>query len=416
MVVGDSIAATAISRSSVSTLDTAGASPAGAENESPEADDASDGREREPRRSMVTSAAPAEAPTPKSRLRRLAGLAITVVAIGGIARLFGWDMSAWFSELWDVLTGISFGYLVAGVALVTVQTTATATAWYWILRTAYGAESVHRRDILACYATAVALNGFLPANLGTLVSLFMFTAVIAAATFTGVLGGYVVQKIFFTVAGAFVYLYLFISVSGSFDIKFSWIHEHPWATASIVIGAIILIGVLVRIFRPKLQKFWDGAKYGGQVLTKPRTYFVHVFWPSLLGWVASLAVIGVFLSAYKIPVDFHTIMRVVGGNSIANVTSVTPGGVGVNQAFNVASLNGVADATTATAYSVAQQLVATAWNLLFGIAAVTWAFGWSGGKHLVGDSYVGAKANAAEQNAKRRERKAEKKAARNAAR
>ena len=33
-------------------------------------------------------------------------------------------------------------------------------------------------------------------------------------------------------------------------------------------------------------------------------------------------------------------MRLAGGNSIANVTSVTPGGAGVTQAFNVASLNG----------------------------------------------------------------------------
>ena len=36
-------------------------------------------------------------------------------------------------------------------------------------------------------------------------------------------------------------------------------------------------------------------------------------------------------------------MRLAGGNSIANVTSVTPGGAGVTQAFNVASLNGVTD-------------------------------------------------------------------------
>ena len=47
--------------------------------------------------------------------------------------------------------------------------------------------------------------------------------------------------------------------------------------------------------------------------------------------------IAVFLAAYGIPVSFHVVMQVVGGNSIANVASVTPGGVGVNQAFNVAS-------------------------------------------------------------------------------
>jgi len=105
-----------------------------------------------------------------------------------------------------------------------------------------------------------------------------------------------------------------------------------------------------------------------------------VFVPSLLSWIASLGVMAVFLSAYDIPVSFHTLMRIAGGNSIANVTSVTPGGAGVTQAFNVASLNGIASPQDATAYSVAQQLVMTAWNLIFGIAMVVWAFGWSGGR------------------------------------
>src|SRR4029077_5589425 len=82
---------------------------------------------------------------------------------------------------------------------------------------------------------------------------------------------------------------------------------------------------------------------------------------------AGLAVTAVFLAAYSIPVTFHTVMAVTGGNSIANVTSVTPGGAGVQQAFNVASLKGVTNSTTATAYSTTQQLVTTAWDILFGI-------------------------------------------------
>jgi hypothetical protein len=97
------------------------------------------------------------------------------------------------------------------------------------------------------------------------------------------------------------------------------------------------------------------------------------------------------------------------------VASVTPGGVGVNQAFNVASLNGVTDSTTATAYSVAQQLVTTAWNILFAIVLVAWAFGWSGGKKLVGDSYTDAKAKAADQKAQHTAKKQAKKAAKQAA-
>jgi hypothetical protein len=126
--------------------------------------------------------------------------------------------------------------------------------------------------------------------------------------------------------------------------------------------------------------------------------------------LASLGVMAVFLDAYSIPVSFETLMRICGGNSIANVTSVTPGGAGVTQAFNVASLKGVASATDATAYSVAQQLVTTAWNIVFAIIMLVWAFGWSGGKALVGDSYAGAKEKAAEQKAAHEARKRAKEA------
>jgi hypothetical protein len=86
------------------------------------------------------------------------------------------------------------------------------------------------------------------------------------------------------------------------------------------------------------------------------------------------------------------------------VTSATPGGAGVNQAFNVASLKGITDLTTATAYSVSQQLVTTAWNIIFRVVLLVWVFGWTGGKELVSTSYAGAKEKAAEQKAAREER------------
>jgi len=356
----------------------------------------------------ASTAVAAEAPTRRPHLGRLLIWAIAIVVIAAAADLLGWDIRGWFSNLWDTITEISAAYLVAGVALKTVQTTLTAYAWYAILRYAYPTTSF--KVVLACYATSVALNGFLPANIGTFVMLLMFTTIIAGATFSGVLGAYVVEKIFFTVIGAFTYLYLFLSVSGSFDQKFAFVHERPWATAILVVGGILLVYLLIRAFWPRISKWWEDAKEGGAILAKPRTYLLRVFLPSLLGWIASLGVMAVFLAAYKIPVSFDTLMRIAGGNSIANVTSVTPGGAGVNQAFNVASLKGVTDPTTATAYSVAQQLVTTAWNILFAILLVVWVFGWAGGKSLVQSSYTDAKEKAAEQKAARAERKEAKRA------
>ena len=52
----------------------------------------------------------------------------------------------------------------------------------------------------------------------------------------------------------------------------------------------------------------------------------------------------------------------------------------------------------------------TAWNIIFGIALVVWAFGWTGGKQLVGDSYEEAKEKAAEQKAAHAAKKAAKRA------
>jgi uncharacterized membrane protein YbhN (UPF0104 family) len=363
----------------------------------------------------VTVAAPATGAEPKRRFRvkRLLVGALAILVIGAFANLVGWDLRGWFSNLWDTISTISLGYLVAAVSLKTVQTSLTAFGWYSILRFAYPGL-IRWRDVWACYAASVALNGILPANIGTLVMLLMFTAIIAGATFASILGAYAVQKIFFTLIGVFIYLYLFLSVGGSFDIRFEWVHTHPWATVVLFGGGAFLLYLLIRRIWPRVLDWWEDAKEGGGILGRPRAYLARVFLPSFLAWVASLGVMAVFLAAYDIPVSFHTLMRICGGNSIANVTSVTPGGAGVTQAFNVASLSGVTDPTTATAYSVAQQLVTTAWNIILGIGLVVWAFGWSGGKQLVGDSYEEAKQKAAEQQAARKARKEAKRQAKTA--
>ena len=342
-----------------------------------------------------------------SRARRLLKLAAW---LGGIVLaivvldLLGVDVGGWLSSLWDTLTEIPAGYLVVGWALQTVQTSLTALGWYFILRAGFPRSRVLYRQILAAYATGVALNGFLPANIGTVVMLLMFVAIIPGANLPGVLGGMVVQKIFFTVVGTLVYVYLFLSVPGSFELQLGGPHDHPWLTVLILVAAVGLIVLLGRIFWRKLKGLWEKAKQGGAILARPREYAVRVVLPSFGAWLAKLGVIAVFMAGYGITVTFHAVMSVVGGNSIANTVSVTPGGVGVNQAANVAALSGVTDAATATAYSLGQQLAVTAWNIAFAVALVIWAFGWAGGKLLVEQSYADAKVKVAEEKARRAER------------
>src|SRR5262245_63251572 len=142
----------------------------------------------------------------------------------------------------------------------------TALGWYGILRYAYRGDVTYM-PVLAAYATGVALNNFVPANMGTFVMLLMYVAIIRSATFPGVLGGYVVQKIFYMVIGTLIYVYLFWAVSGSFDFQFGneWdaISGHPVLVLGLIAGGLFLVVILVRIFWRWVKGFWEKAKEGG---------------------------------------------------------------------------------------------------------------------------------------------------------
>ena len=350
----------------------------------------------------------------RSRPRRLLKVALWLVGVAAalvICHAAGFDVIGWFEDLWDTMKEISLGYIVAGLFFQTIQTTLTALSWYFILAAGYPDGGVRYRDILAAYAAGVAMNGFLPANIGTFASLLMYVALIRGATFSGVVGATVVQKIFYTVIGALVYVYLFASVPGTFSLQLGVVEAHRLLVPLLIVAAAGLVVLLVKMFWGRVRVLWERAKQGGAILANKRDYVIKVLLPSLGSWLAKLAVIGIFLAAYSIPVTFHTIMSVVGGNSLANTVSFTPGGVGITQAVNSVSLSSVTSTTNAAAYSLGQQLIVTAWNVVFAIVVVTWVFGWTGGKQLVGQSYTGAKEKAAEQSAAHKARKAEKKRA-----
>ncbi len=350
-----------------------------------------------------------------ARLRRLGKVAlwiIGVIVVVAVLQLLGFDVTGWLSSLWKQISVVSPKYLIAAVIFQTGQTALTGLSYYGILSAAYPGE-VTVLPIIAAYAVGVAGNGFLPANIGTFVTLIMFVAIIPSATFGGSLAAYLVQKIFFTLVGAFVYLYLFLSVPGEFDISFGKEHSHPALFVVIVAGAAFLIALVVRICWRQVKKLWAQAKKGGAILSQPRRYASRVFLPSFLGYVCKLIVIGIFLAAFAIPVTFNSIMWVVGSGSLANVASFTPGAVGVTQATNALALKTCCHVpnSTAVAYSTAQQLVTTAWNVILAVILTVWVFGWTGGKQLVTASYTDAKQRTSDAREERKRRRAAKRAA-----
>ena len=337
--------------------------------------------------------------------RRLARIAIWV---GGVALLvfvldlLGVPAGDWIRDLLRKVGEVPLWAVVAGVVLETTQTSLAALAWFGILRAALPRAGVSYRLVLASYAVAVALNGFLPANLGTLVMLLMFTTLIAGATFAMVVSGLIVEKIPFSVFNLALYLYLFLSVSGSFSIKLGFLEDHTGLVVLIAVGVVVLIALLARIFWERLAGLRAQLVSGGAILRSPRRTLTDLILPELGSYAARLAIVAVFLGAYGIPVSFHNVATVTASNSISNSVSATPGGVGVTQAMNSAALSGSTDASTATAYSIGQQLIITSWDVILAVILVCWVFGWSGGKALVSSSYEDAKVKSHELKAKRK--------------
>ncbi len=329
--------------------------------------------------SLITT--PLGTPT-DSRTRRLVKVARWIVGIAVIWLILGFlgvDLKGWISDLWDQMTAIwhaNPGYFIGALVLQSGQTIFAGVSYYFILKAAYR-EEVRLWAVVTSYAVGVAMNGWLPANIGT-----------------------------------FVYLYLFLSVPGSFGVSFGNLTSH-WVITVIVIAAIGLgLLALARALKKRLAGMWENAKEGGVILSTPKRYLSRVFLPSLVSYLCKLGVIAIFLGAFAIPVTFESIMWVVGSGSLANVASFTPGAVGVTQATNALALKTCCDVANDVAidYSTAQQLITTAWNQVLAIVLLLWVFGWNGGKELVGASYVDAKTKVAETKEERRRKKEAKRA------
>jgi uncharacterized membrane protein YbhN (UPF0104 family) len=321
-----------------------------------------------------------------TRWRRLVKVIVWLAAAGTIVVLLqvaGVDIGGWLTGMWHSIGAVPARYLVAAIIFQTLQTVLTAIAWLFVLRAAYSEAHVPFAPVLTSYAVGAALNGVLPAGLGTLVMLSLFVAVIPGAAYAGVLAGAVVQKLFFAAAGVFVYLYLFIQVPGSASIELGGLTRHPLAATLLGLGVAVLLELAGRAVWSRLRVQWQHAKQGGAILATPRAYVVRVVLPSAAGYGAKLGVIATFLAAFAIPVTFDSVMHVIGGNSLASATAVTPGGAGLNEAVSVVSLAPYTDAQTATAFAVDQHLVGTGWNLIAALVLVPGVFGWSNGRPLL---------------------------------
>ena len=173
-------------------------------------------------------------PSRRRRLIKVGAWLVGVIVVVALLQALGVDVRGWLSSVWDALTEISAQYLIAGWAVQTVQTTLTAVAWYFILRAGFPQAPISYLQVLAAYAAGVALNGFLPANLGTVVMLLMFVAMISGAGLRASSAAWSSRRS--SSPSPAPSSILFLSVAGSFELQLNLFHDHP-GLAALVQGA-----------------------------------------------------------------------------------------------------------------------------------------------------------------------------------
>jgi uncharacterized membrane protein YbhN (UPF0104 family) len=324
------------------------------------------------------------------RVWRAFRLLLVLFAVVVVADLLGVDVIGWLEEIWDRIGEVDPIFIVAACGLQTAQTALTALPLRNILRASYPDEEVTFKLAFGTYAASLAGNSILPANGGTLIMLGLWRVVIPAssvATFIAVLG---VHSLGFAVFQGLTYLYILISPAEGLNgaIKeesnlLTWIAGNPWLSLGIALAAVVASVLLARRFRAKLASTWHRLATGAVVLRTPTTYVVQVVVPQALSFLIRLVKTAVLMQAFGIPVTLRSMLLVTVASSLAGAFQVTPGGLGTKQAMDCIALAGYTDCTTATSWSLSQQAIITAWNLVLGVGGLAWAFGWSETKDLV---------------------------------
>ncbi len=289
------------------------------------------------------------------------------------------SIAGWIGDVFDQIRSISLPLLVLALGLHTCETFLNAFAWRNVLAAAYPHRGAEFKPILGAYGGGIALNGILPAQAGTVAMLGLMKAQIRGATVLGVLGAGVVQNAFFLLVGAVLGVVLVVSRPAAFDLKAGWLTDHVLLGGVAVAAAAIVALVLGRRFRDKLA----AAEEGAAILATPRRYATQVVAVEAASYAVRMAVTATFMYAYDVPVSARAVLLITAVNSISTTFAATPGGVGTQQALASVVLRNYAPVHVVTAYSLGQQLILTASDVVLGFVLLWSTIGWTATRRLV---------------------------------
>ena len=326
------------------------------------------------------------------RLKRIVVTAFVLLVVAGICSLLGWDVVAAVRGLWDNIRNVGVGFLIAACVAKTGESLCNGYAYKSILQASWPDSGVTFRKVWGAYQGGTGINQIAPANAGTFVTLGLYRATFAGTTVPGLVAVIGVQTIMFALFWLITVIILLFyrpdtvdEETGFLDSIGDWLSAHAFLTLLLVVGGGVIIAIAVRVFMPKLKQMWRDLLEGAAILHTPGRYLRRVAFPQTVGYGFRIIGTATMMAAFDIPVNVHTVFLIIASHSISGMVTITPGGVGTTQALDVLALQDYVSASVATAYSLAQDAIFSAWNIVLGIIAMCWGYGWEQTKQVMKD-------------------------------
>jgi uncharacterized membrane protein YbhN (UPF0104 family) len=234
-----------------------------------------------------------------------------------------------------------------------------------------------------------AINAVLPAQAGTVAMIGIFRTSIPGASVAGVTSATVVESLFFaavsvvTILVVAIFLPRTVSEGSPSNEIGDFFAAHPVLIAVVVVAVILIVRFIWPRAKRRVVEEWKKAKQGAAIFRDRRRYAREVALPSALSYASRMGVTAVFMAAFDLPVTLFTVFLVASSHTLSQLFAITPGGVGQTQALDLVTLRRYASSQSIAAFSVTQDSVITAWNIVLGVAVMLWAFGYTQTKAML---------------------------------
>lgn len=260
------------------------------------------------------------------------------------------------------LADVSLPLLALGLAFQMLKIGAMSQVWRRILREAFPAARIRRRDALLPYVAGVGINAVVPAKAGLVARCVLMKRRLPGASYEALTMTMVVESVVGTVATLGLLAVaagtgVVPSPQGPLGSAPHLLSVVPGGTVAVAAAGLVAlaVGVLAgRRLRGRLADTGRRLRQGAAVLGHGRALGEVMLGVGVV-WLMRASCIAAFLAAFGIDASPRTVLLVVLAQMLSGMVPVGPNGAGAQQGLMVLLLAGVATAPAILTFAIGMQ-------------------------------------------------------------